>query len=149
MIKSKNISVIVALLLTIFLVACGGSKSSESPPSADDLMRPSTPPDYQGITNPLEDDASAADEGRKLFLANCASCHGNQGQGDGASAKALDPPPTNLAFVQSNQEDGYLYWRIAEGGLSDPFRSSMPAWKNIFSEEQIWKVVSYIRTMEN
>jgi mono/diheme cytochrome c family protein len=29
----------------------------------------------------------------------------------------------------------------------EPFKSSMPAWKGILSEEQIWQVIAYIRSL--
>jgi high-affinity iron transporter len=34
--------------------------------------------------------------GATLYAANCASCHGVQGRGDGAAAKGLDPAPANF-----------------------------------------------------
>jgi len=38
----------------------------------------------------------AADPGRDLFAANCATCHGDTARGDGPAAPALDPRPTDL-----------------------------------------------------
>jgi mono/diheme cytochrome c family protein len=35
--------------------------------------------------------------GRVSFKLNCASCHGERGEGDGVSAEALDPKPRNFA----------------------------------------------------
>jgi hypothetical protein len=46
-----------------------------------------------------------------------------------------------------NREDGYLYWRIAEGGNFEPFNSLMPAWGTLLSETEIWELVSYIRDL--
>jgi mono/diheme cytochrome c family protein len=34
-----------------------------------------------------------------------------------------------------------------EGGAMAPFHSSMPAWKSILSEEQIWQIIAFIRTL--
>jgi mono/diheme cytochrome c family protein len=50
-------------------------------------------------------------------------------------------------LVQSSLSDGYLAWRITEGGMMEPFRSVMPAWKGIFNEDKTWKLVAYIRTL--
>ena len=35
-------------------------------------------------------------KGKASYEANCASCHGDTGRGDGAAAVALDPKPRNL-----------------------------------------------------
>ncbi|HYG68800.1 MAG TPA: cytochrome c [Anaeromyxobacteraceae bacterium] len=35
-------------------------------------------------------------KGKASYEANCASCHGDTGLGDGAAAVALDPKPRNL-----------------------------------------------------
>ena len=35
-------------------------------------------------------------EGERLFVQNCASCHGESGRGDGPSGASLDPPPRDL-----------------------------------------------------
>src|SRR5690606_25374304 len=35
--------------------------------------------------------------GAELYAANCASCHGDRGLGDGPAGRGLDPAPANLA----------------------------------------------------
>src|SRR5215213_3550834 len=35
--------------------------------------------------------------GAEIYQANCTSCHGASGNGEGPAAKGLEPPPTNLA----------------------------------------------------
>jgi mono/diheme cytochrome c family protein len=107
---------------------------------------PAIPQEYAALSNPLDGKATAAEEGEQFYRTNCASCHGAEGMGDGPAAKALDPKPKPLA-QEGDLSDAYLYWRIAEGGALPPFRSVMPAWKNFLSEEQIWQVVTYLRTL--
>ncbi len=102
----------------------------------------SVPAEYAGKTNPLSADASA--EGAKIFKTNCETCHGPQGRGDGPIGESLDPKPQDLAELQSVVADDYLYWRIAEGSPG----TSMPPWKNILTEEQIWQIVAFIRTLK-
>jgi len=69
--------------------------------------------------------------------------------GDGPSAGGLNPRPQPLAVNQEGLNDAYLYWRIAEGGLRPPFASAMPSWKTILTDEEIWQVVSYLRTISH
>jgi mono/diheme cytochrome c family protein len=41
-----------------------------------------------------------------------------------------------------------LLYRISEGGAMPPFNSSMPAWKNTLKENDIWQVISYLKTLK-
>ena len=44
------------------------------------------------------------DEGHAFFAANCTSCHGQSGRGDGALAANLSPKPSDLTtLAQKNQ----------------------------------------------
>lgn len=40
-----------------------------------------------------------AEEGRRLFVENCALCHGPSGRGDGPVAEGLKPPPADLTRI--------------------------------------------------
>ncbi|MCB0172165.1 MAG: cytochrome c [Anaerolineae bacterium] len=106
------------------------------------------PANYQDMTNPLAGNAEAIAAGQKIYEANCVTCHGPQGEGDGPAAAALDPQPASLADKAMMQDlsDGYLFWRVSEGGAMPPFNSAMLAWKGTLSEEEIWQVISYVRT---
>lgn len=53
-------------------------------------------------------------KGRELYLASCASCHGNEGRGDGIAGAALVPPPRNFM-----QKDGWTNGMT----LSDMFKT--------------------------
>lgn len=107
------------------------------------------PDEYQGLTNPFAGDASAVEEGRAVFATNCAACHGESGEGDGPAAEALDPKPATLAdrAMMDSMTDGYLFWRVTEGGLNPPFNSAMPAWSETLSEDQRWQVITFLRSL--
>ena len=77
--------------------------------------------------------------GKKLFAANCASCHGRAARGDGPAGAALNPKPADLTVMAGQHPDGDFAWKIAEG------RGAMPAWKKALKDEQIWDLVNYIQ----
>ena len=56
---------------------------------------------------------------------------------------ALEPAPKNLAELSKSAEDGYLFWRISTGRPG----TAMPPWQGTLSEQQIWELVAFIRTL--
>jgi len=127
--------------LCVFLLsACGGANNPTDSNQISTLAP--VPAEYTGKTNPLGSDA--ATEGATVFHNNCEVCHGVIGYGDGPAGQALDPQPKNLAELQAVASDDYLFWRINEGKPG----TSMVAWKGVLTEEQIWQVVSFVRTLK-
>jgi len=96
-------------------------------------------------------------EGRKLFVSYCQLCHGTEGKGDGALAKAMKIKPADLTTTVRSRSDTILKKIITGQGkqtitgrdrhnlLSD----AMPEWKDVFSESQINSLIAYLRFMGN
>jgi mono/diheme cytochrome c family protein len=89
--------------------------------------------------------------GRRVYYQNCVFCHGDNMEGDGIFAHALDPIPANLndATTIGMLQETYLFWRIAKGapGLpeeSTPWSSAMPVWEQFLTEEEIWDVILFL-----
>jgi mono/diheme cytochrome c family protein len=110
-------------------------------------MTQGVPGDYAGQRNPLPDVPRVVAEGKTLYLANCAACHGASGAGDGPAANGLSPPPADLRrMVQRPMAgDGYLMWAISDGGAA--MGSAMPAFKDTLSETDRWQIIRYIETL--
>jgi mono/diheme cytochrome c family protein len=128
-------------VLGVFLLAACGSGPASSEQGDTGTLAP-VPAEYAGKTNPLG--ADAAEQGAKVFKTNCEMCHGSQGHGDGPAGGSLDPRPKNLAELQKSAGDDYLFWRIREGRPG----TAMVSWKGVLSDEQIWQVISFIRTLQ-
>src|SRR5690606_12302385 len=81
-------------------------------------------------------------DGKKLYEAQCAVCHGKTGHGDGLPGieMAAKPADFHQTTVQQ-QSDGALYWKLAEG------RGVMPSYKQRLTDEQRWQLVSYLRQL--
>jgi mono/diheme cytochrome c family protein len=130
----------LVVLSSFVLTACGESNSPDDSEPISTLAP--VPAEYAGKTNPFGPEA--AGEGAKIFKTNCETCHGPQGHGDGPAGAALDPGPKDLSELQKVGSDDYLFWRISEGKEG----TSMVAWKGILTEEQIWQVIAFIRTLK-
>ncbi len=104
-------------------------------------LRPDLPARYRGLSNPVPNANSNLLTGRRLYVLNCAFCHGVGGRGDGVPAAGLSPRPADLIQEAAKSSDARLYYRISEGERL----TGMPAWKDILSDQQRWMVVLYLR----
>jgi mono/diheme cytochrome c family protein len=109
------------------------------------FMQQGVPAEYRAARNPFSPDTETLDEGRALYQENCAFCHGATGMGDGEMANSLNPSPALLAYMiqMPMSVDEYMLWSISDGGAA--FGSAMPAFKDVLSRDEIWKIVTYMR----
>ena len=89
--------------------------------------------------NGLTGDAKA---GKAFYLANCATCHGKTGDGDGPRAYFIRPSPRNFLHPSSqltfNRPN--LFHATKDGVLG----REMPAWGKVLSDQQIADVSEYV-----
>jgi len=86
--------------------------------------------------NPYGEEAAAAAEGRRLFVRfNCSGCHG--GRAGGGMGPSLRDPEWRYGAT-----DAQIFSTIAEGR-----DEGMPAWGTKLNEDQIWKLVAYIKSI--
>jgi cytochrome c oxidase cbb3-type subunit 3 len=89
------------------------------------------------LTNPHAGDAATATEGRQLFVwYNCSGCHGGRAGG------GMGPNLRDSTQRKYGNNDTQLYSTIAEGRPA-----GMPAWGAKLPKDQIWKLITYIRTL--
>jgi mono/diheme cytochrome c family protein len=86
-------------------------------------------------------DAKTLDDGESLFVANCASCHGGGGAGNGSAAGALAPSPTNFRLKKPTQDRA---WDALENGVPG---TAMPPWRSQLSADQRRALVEFVRSL--
>ena len=102
--------------------------------------------------------ASAADAaaGKVIFDANCSSCHGVSGKGDGPVGAALNPPPRNFTIGDfafdpdangAKGEDADLILVIQNGAMQYGGSPLMAPWPTL-SEDQVNDIVAHIRSLK-
>lgn len=118
------------------------------PPAQVRSAHPAPPTEFVGLTNPVPKTPENIEEGKELFKANCAPCHGEKADGKGPEANAWFPAPANFQDTGTiaQLQESYVFWRISEGGIGlppegTPWDSVMPAWKDVLTEEEIWKII--------
>jgi mono/diheme cytochrome c family protein len=93
--------------------------------------------------NPLASTDENVRRGQQAFSSYCVACHGLDGQNTGVPfADAMSPSVPRLTAPEVQRyTDGQLH-SIIENGL---FPSGMPAARGILSDEEMWRIVLYIR----
>ncbi len=98
--------------------------------------------------------AATADElarGAEIFQANCAVCHGSEGQPDPDSplVQGLGVVPANFSDALFNSREGASEWKlvVTHGGAALAFSDKMPAFGEALPEEDIDAVLAYIKTL--
>lgn len=126
----NNILIVWILVLVLFSHSISAQSTWKAPSNANEIQ------------NPFKDDTNAIKNGKKLYTQFCVVCHGPKGKGDGVAGVALNPKPanfnTNLFKIQS---DGAIFWKLSEG------RPPMAPYKDVFTKEQRWQLVNYIRSL--
>ena len=84
------------------------------------------------------------EQGQSLYMAQCASCHGEHGGGDGSEAAGFSVQPvkfTDQEFMAdiSNEQ---LFQTVSAGKAPD-----MPAYEDELSAEDRWALAAYLRTL--
>jgi len=90
-----------------------------------------------GKVNPLASRPGTAAGGKKLFLCNCAECHG-----DGSGIEKKHSADFQLPVVQ-DQSDGTIFWKITNGNTD----RGMPSFSKL-PELERWQLVLYLRTLK-
>ena len=134
--------VLAAIACALPLAACGptpaGPRVGPAPPPARTAVGP-----VPGVgvhrgepTNPYAGDLGAAQEGRRIFMRfNCVGCHGGRAGG------GMGPSLRDVEWMYGNT-DAQIFSSIAEGR-----DQGMPAWGTRVNDDEIWKLVAYLRTL--
>ena len=89
----------------------------------------------------LPADTPSLARGAEVYAANCSSCHGAFGKGDGPAAIGLDPAPTNLTRTGTLADQSPLdyYRRITIGVVG----TAMPSFENRLPAQDRWAAALY------
>lgn len=134
---------LLTVVVAIFLAGCeqeqkrvripaGGSIGQGVPQSE---LQPGPEMPVRRIRNPLEGNAHAIGEGRKLYMQfNCVGCHANGGG-------SIGPPLMDDEWIYGSSAEN-IYAAIVEGRPQ-----GMPAFSGRIPDYQLWQLVSYVRSL--
>ncbi len=149
----RRVARVLVLVLVPLMVGWRGyvgASAQPDPPEDPPGIHFSLPNKYIAVENPLPWTEENMREGGILYMKNCAMCHGDALDGDGLFARAWQPAPANFrdSGTIAQLDENYLYWRIKEGGPGLPkgsigYRSAMPVWDGVLTDDQIWKIIMF------
>ena len=113
-------------------------------PSLSLLTVEAYPTSFQ--TSPTGFSAASIAHGQALFMQNCVSCHGPEGEGNGPAATSLRIKPSDLTQPHVfDHTDGEMFWWLTHG-IDDPEGGlAMPGFANALSSEDRWALIDYVR----
>jgi mono/diheme cytochrome c family protein len=101
------------------------------------------PANFKNMKNPVAAGEASNKAGQVLYMKNCASCHGKAGLGDGVKARALKDFPGDFSKAAfQGQTDGDLFYKTKMG------RAEMPKYEGKLTDDEIWQMVHYMRTLK-
>jgi mono/diheme cytochrome c family protein len=107
------------------------------------LAVPAVPTVYWKSTTGFTPASIAA--GAQAYAAHCASCHGEQGRGDGPAAAGMSIPPADLTAVHLwEHTEGELFWWISEGLFGPDGARVMPGIADQLDEATRWAVIDFL-----
>lgn len=143
----------------ITVVGSQGAKDFATPPPTPTPTPAPTPPietvngkikqqwqapaEFAAMKSPLKVTPDIIKRGKYLYTNRCAICHGDEGKGNGGFNKPEYKQSTNLTstVVQANS-DGELFYKVTN------FRDRHPASRMLYSDEERWMIVAFLRTLK-
>jgi len=96
------------------------------------------------IPAPPADISASLKEGDKLFGVECSECHGDSARKPTDAGRWMYPRAADLGSAEVQKySDRELFW-IVKNGIR---LSGMPAFGRVESDEHIWDLVRFVRTV--
>jgi mono/diheme cytochrome c family protein len=118
--------------------ASSSAAATPAPPSGFVIS-----PEDAAKKNPVRFTDASVDRGKKVYMTQCALCHGEKGDGKGDLAKDMNLNLSDFTKPDAlaSRTDGELFAIIETG--KDP----MPSQKGRMPDRQLWNLVNYLRAL--
>ena len=143
--------VVAAVGYLLWLVNTHGFSAREEPTRVEAWLarharRIATPADAKNLQDPYYATEANLAPARQHFVEHCATCHALNGSGNTVFGRNMYPKVPDLRDQQTQKlTDGELYYIISNGVRF----TGMPAFGGEDSQEEIWKLVLFIRRLPN
>jgi mono/diheme cytochrome c family protein len=141
----KKLFLVIPVAALLALAACKAGTPGAVEKSVVQEVKKQVTIGGKDWTNPVPDNEASVKEGMEHFQHHCQVCHGLDGHATGVPFAAMMDPPVPDLDEKEIQEytDGQLKW-IIENGIAP---SGMPAWKGMLDDDEMWKIVRFMRKL--
>jgi mono/diheme cytochrome c family protein len=91
--------------------------------------------------NPVSPSEEHLIAGAQLYRQMCSRCHGASSDSENLYGRSFYPPAPRLLLSRPSYTDSQMFWLIKHGIRN----TAMPAWGSLLSDDDIWKVVTFIQ----
>lgn len=103
--------------------------------------------DAKSLKNPVKAAAKSIADGKAVFQKYCKFCHGEDAKGDGPMAPKDSHPPNLIDDIWVyGSTDGEIFSILRNGSPKE--KSEMKPYKSKLTDEDMWKVVIYVRSLQ-
>ena len=100
----------------------------------------------KSLKNPIKATPKSIADGKNVFQKYCKFCHGEDAKGDGPMAPKGSHPPNLIDDTWTyGSTDGEIYSMIRNGSPKE--KSEMKPYKSKLTDEEMWSVVNYVRSL--
>lgn len=92
------------------------------------------------ISNPIPPTDENVIAGMKIYTMNCALCHGSLDLTRSNVGKATYPSAPQIVLHPMDDPEWHIYYVVRFGVRY----TAMPAWKDILSDDDMWKVTAFL-----
>jgi thiosulfate dehydrogenase len=94
--------------------------------------------------NPIRSTPANLAAGAKSYESNCALCHGGAKAKISPMQNQFSPPAPQLINRIPHDPPSWMFW-VTKHGVR---MTGMPAWTGILSDDDIWKIVAFIKNSD-
>src|SRR5438067_4205466 len=98
----------------------------------------------EDLKNPIEASDANLLEGMHLYHDNCEGCHGGPKETDAKFGGAFNPHVPQFMKRAPDMPDNQNFY-VTKHGVR---LTGMPAWGKLFSDDQLWKVTTFLSHMD-
>ena len=128
------------VLLTLLVLGSALWAQKDQPPAKAAAPESKIPPEAAARVNPVKPTEESLAKGKKMYVIDCAMCHGKDGDAKGDMASDVKNVTDFTApDAMKNRTDGELFYILRKG------KGEMPPEGDRAKDEEIWNMVNYIR----